>query len=289
MNSPMNFIDPNGMYPDSWQRPGETAVQYEMRMYSPELYDLINLGGVGIGCGGEMNRARLKWLTNTGRLGTTFYGEEAVSAFKTMATSGFKTNGGLLMVPYGTYTIDRGEMKNLKINGYSVFQFGEFQGYMIEQTIGGDINSMLNEFTHNRAGNGGYMSKESMNALIALDLGTFNFVNAAAAGNSVMKAAGIGTAATIGSAIVGLALTGNVIHDMRNNDRTSYGDYGRLFMNGLFLGASVVLPPFVIGGILDNNSFFEPAYLQLDIYEQTNIWIYYNMYTKEFNHINFNK
>ena len=51
MNSPMNFIDPNGMYPDSWQRPGETAVAYSIRMNSPELYNMMYSDGGG-GAGG---------------------------------------------------------------------------------------------------------------------------------------------------------------------------------------------------------------------------------------------
>jgi RHS repeat-associated protein len=50
-NSPINYIDPNGMYPDSWQRPGETVVAYNIRMNSPELYNMMYSDGVG-GSGG---------------------------------------------------------------------------------------------------------------------------------------------------------------------------------------------------------------------------------------------
>ena len=48
----MNYTDPNGMYPDSWQRPGETAVAYSIRMNSPELYKMMYSDGGGGGSGG---------------------------------------------------------------------------------------------------------------------------------------------------------------------------------------------------------------------------------------------
>ena len=72
MNSPANYIDPNGMIPWSWQRNGETAVQYSMRMYNQDMYDMMYLGGVGIGGGGAMDKTKLSYLVQTGYIGTKY-------------------------------------------------------------------------------------------------------------------------------------------------------------------------------------------------------------------------
>ena len=72
MNSPANYIDPNGTVPWSWQRNGETAVQYSMRMYNQDMYDMMYLGGVGIGGGGAMDKTKLSYLVQTGYIGTKY-------------------------------------------------------------------------------------------------------------------------------------------------------------------------------------------------------------------------
>ena len=72
MNSPANYIDPNGMMPWSWQRNGETAVQYSMRMHNQDMYDMMYLGSVGIGGGGAMDKTKLSYLVQTGYIGTKY-------------------------------------------------------------------------------------------------------------------------------------------------------------------------------------------------------------------------
>ena len=82
MNSPANYIDPNGMYPDSWQRPGETAVAYNIRMNSPELYNMMYSdggGGSGGGFGGTPGGSGGYWKTVTAQgYSYGFYNEELV-------------------------------------------------------------------------------------------------------------------------------------------------------------------------------------------------------------------
>ena len=78
----MNFIDPDGMYPDSWQRPGETAVAYSIRMNSPELYNMMYSdggGGSGGGFGGTPGGSGGYWKTVTAQgYSYGFYNEELV-------------------------------------------------------------------------------------------------------------------------------------------------------------------------------------------------------------------
>jgi len=67
-NSPINYIDPNGMYPDSWQRPGETVVAYNIRMNSPELYNMMYSdggGGSGGGAGFAYAGGHYGWVKYT--------------------------------------------------------------------------------------------------------------------------------------------------------------------------------------------------------------------------------
>ena len=109
MNSPANYIDPNGTVPWSWQRNGETAVQYSMRMYNQDMYDMMYSdggggSGGGGGFGGTPGSSDGYWKTVTAQgYSYGFYNEELVI---TLRDQTYETK---IWVPYEAQATGNGD------------------------------------------------------------------------------------------------------------------------------------------------------------------------------------
>lgn len=90
-----------------------------------------------------------------------------------------------------------------------------------------------------------------------------------------------------GSFGINATLTASASIAAFNEGNVTLGDRAKIGFNAGLTATGWLCPyaavPATILGILDYAGFFETFYTQLDIYEATGQWVYYNMYTNSFN------
>jgi RHS repeat-associated protein len=84
--------------------------------------------------------------------------------------------------------------------------------------------------------------------------------------------------------------SGSMIWDARLSGRNSWGDYTRAIYTAAFGFADFGIPFLGLGlGICDNFGLFEPIYHQMDVWQQTGYWVWYDMYKNEMRYKNLRK
>jgi RHS repeat-associated protein len=125
---------------------------------------------------------------------------------------------------------------------------------------------------------GDYIDPDAINGIG----GTLDLLNRSA--DKSLKPVKIGTSA---AGVVVAFLNGYLIlSDKTIQGNLSWGDKGRAGLN-TFFGIADAAVAFVglVPAVLDSFGFFEPFYQTLDIWEETGYWVYYNIYTNEFQKI----
>jgi hypothetical protein len=133
-----------------------------------------------------------------------------------------------------------------------------------------------------RAGDNGFISPKDYDAINGF-IGFFDLISIVAKRELPLISGGAST----GGALTSALNIANIYKDLSSSGKNSLGDKFRLGLNSLFLAADVIAP---FSGfaptIADSYGFFEYGYHQMDVYESTGYWVYYNWYTKNWNKIN---
>jgi RHS repeat-associated protein len=125
---------------------------------------------------------------------------------------------------------------------------------------------------------GDYIDPDAINGIG----GTLDLLNRSA--DKSLKPIKIGTSAA--GIVVAFLNSYLILSDKTIQGNLSWGDKGRAGLN-TFFGIADAAVAFVglVPAVLDSFGFFEPFYQSLDVYEKTGYWVYYNIYTNEFQKI----